>query len=151
MGVCTKRKCFVFIKTFCVLLNLFCVVTVIAIVSSDSGRRTIRLIQEGYDCSDHESRQFVQDTVSLHLAMYVRTYVVSLCLCVCLRAWVNKCEHRHMVRGSLSSFCQARPYLHFPFASCSIASLTSDSDCCTYSYPCLVAALNSVIPSLGHL
>ena len=83
MGLCTKRKCFVFVKTFCVLLNLFCVVTVIAVVSSDSGRRTIRLIQEGYDCSDHESLQFVQDTVSLPVAIvrtYVRMFVVSLCV-----------------------------------------------------------------------
>ena len=94
MGLCTKRKCFVFVKTFCVLLNLFCVVTVIAVVSSDSGRRTIRLIQEGYDCSDHESLQFVQDTVSLPLAStYVRTYVRSQL--VCARA-----------RGSISAFAE---------------------------------------------
>ena len=86
MGLCTKRKCFKCIKTFCVLLNLFCVVTVIAVVSSDSGRRTIRLIQEGIDCSDYESLQFVQDTVSQHARQRVHT-----CACVLL----NKYEIVH--------------------------------------------------------
>ena len=93
MGLCSKRNCFVFIKTFCVLLNLFYVVTVIAVVSSDSERRTIRLIQDGYDCSE-----FVQDTVSLPVAStYVRTYVHSQLVCVCARARGSICARQSFV------------------------------------------------------
>ena len=118
MGLCTKRNCFVFIKTFCVLLNLFCVVTVIAVFSSDSERRTIRLIQDGYDCSE-----FVQDTVSLPVAStYVRTYVHSQLVCVCSRAWVNMCE------AVFCPFAEQGLSLRFVFASYSIASLASNSD-----------------------